>query len=113
MCSSDLREDMQAQAKRLAPAWAKALGEGWTTGVRDCASQIGSGALPLDALPSAALFATPNAKQKGRALDALSKQLRALEIPIIGRIHEDALQLDLRCLEDEPAFLAQLQKLDA
>ena len=105
------REDIAAQARRLLPAWATALPAGWTGSVAECASQIGSGALPLDTLPSAALAAAPPGKARGRALDALSARLRALPVPVIGRVKDDALLLDLRCLEDEAGFLAQLAAL--
>jgi L-seryl-tRNA(Ser) seleniumtransferase len=105
---SRTRTEMTEQAGRLLEGWKRFLGAGWIAGVRECASQIGSGALPLDTIPSAALFATPGSKRKGAALDGLSERLRKLPIPVIGRIHEDALLLDLRCLDDEPAFLAQL-----
>jgi L-seryl-tRNA(Ser) seleniumtransferase len=103
------RAAMQEQAQRLLSAWTSFVPEGWTTGVADCASQIGSGALPLDTLPSAALFAMPPGNRKGKALDELSLRLRRLPIPVIGRIHEDRVLLDLRCLDDERAFLVQLQ----
>ena len=73
-------------------------------------SQIGSGALPVDRLPSLALRLAPPAPARGagRWLDALARRLRALPVPVIGRIADGALLLDLRCLEDEAAFLAQL-----
>ena len=35
--------------------------------------------------------------------------LRGLPRPVIGRIADDAVILDLRCLEDEAAFLTQLR----
>ena len=37
--------------------------------------------------------------------------IRGLPIPVIGRISEGALRLDLRCLDDDAGFLAQLVKL--
>jgi L-seryl-tRNA(Ser) seleniumtransferase len=64
----------------------------------------------VDRLPSAALVIAPLKKGKGEGtlLKALEKRLRDLPIPVIGRIHDAALWLDLRCLEDEAGFLAQL-----
>ena len=51
--------------------------------------------------------------ESGAALAKLSKRLAALPIPVIGRIASDRLLLDLRCLEDETAFTAQLDLLPA
>jgi len=74
--------------------------------------QIGSGALPVESLESFALTLTPTGKRgHGGALKRLTAALRALPVPVIGRIHEDALWLDLRCLDDEAAFVAQLSQL--
>jgi L-seryl-tRNA(Ser) seleniumtransferase len=41
----------------------------------------------------------------------LAARLRGLPQPVIGRIHQGAVMLDLRCLEDEAAFLAQIHVL--
>jgi L-seryl-tRNA(Ser) seleniumtransferase len=75
--------------------------------VEACHGQIGSGALPVDRLPSAAVTLA------GRALDSLAAELRALPRPVIGRIHDGRLWLDCRCLEpdQEAMFLDQLPKL--
>lgn len=107
---------MQAQAGRLRPALEQTLGPDWT--VEDCAmsSQIGSGAMPVEALPSWGLRLRRGGKGgSGRALQQLAKCLRELDRPVIGRIHDDALWLDLRCLEegDEAAFASQLEELRA
>jgi L-seryl-tRNA(Ser) seleniumtransferase len=78
--------------------------------------QIGSGSLPVERLPSAGLAIAPAGMAKkglGTALERLSTALRALPLPVIGRIAEDQLWLDLRCLEpaQEQGFVAQLGAL--
>jgi L-seryl-tRNA(Ser) seleniumtransferase len=102
--------DIGASAARLLPAWSAWLGASWRGDIGDCASQIGSGAMPVDTLPSIALRARPDGLKRGRgkALDELSRRLRQLPIPVVGRIRDDAVWLDLRCLDDEAAFAAQL-----
>ena len=67
--------------------------------------------LPVDQLPSYGLAARHRGPGRpGRHLDRLEAALRGLPVPVIGRIADDALWLDLRCLEarDEVAFAAQL-----
>ena len=89
-------------------AWA---GDGWESDVIPVKSQIGSGSLPLDLLPSAGVRLTPagsNKRQRSRQLKALSARLRRLPVPVVGRISENALLLDCRCLEDPGPLLAQL-----
>jgi L-seryl-tRNA(Ser) seleniumtransferase len=103
------REDIAAQAARLRPALASALGKDWTVDVADCKSQIGSGALPVDALPSSGLAIAPAGK-KGN-LNKLAAALRALPAPVIGHIKDGALMLDLRCLDHEDEFVTQLGHL--
>ena len=74
----------------------------------DCASQIGSGALPVETLPSAGLAIRPQGcARRGPRADALAAALRALPVPVIGRIEDQALVLDLRCLEDDDALPGQ------
>ena len=77
--------------------------------LESCQSQIGSGSLPVDRLPSAALTFTPR-DGRGSQLDALSARWRALPAPVIGRIYDGRMWLDLRCLEDEARFLEMLLK---
>lgn len=103
--------DMRQQAERLRPALQAALGADWTVTVEPMFSQIGSGALPVDALPSCGVvIRTADGKRSGRRLKALAAQLRALPRAVIGRVADDALWLDFRCLEagDEAAFAEQL-----
>jgi L-seryl-tRNA(Ser) seleniumtransferase len=75
-------------------------------------SQVGSGALPIDRLQSAALKITrPDLRRPGAALNRLAKAFRELPVPVIGRISDDALWFDLRCLEDEEGFVGNLKDL--
>ena len=108
--------DIQQLAQRLAPAVAWALGERASVQVLACHSQIGSGSLPVDRLPSAclALGAPPGAKRAGSLPERLAAALRSLPVPVVGRIEDGQLKLDLRCLEGaeaEASFLAQLPLL--
>lgn len=99
--------DIQALAQRLQPAVAAAVAPHYGVSVVSCCSQIGSGALPVDTLPSASLQLLPADGDDAR-LRRLATALRGLPRPVIGRMHKGALLLDLRCLEDEADFIAQL-----
>jgi L-seryl-tRNA(Ser) seleniumtransferase len=78
-----------------------------------CHSQIGSGALPVELLPSTALALAPlkRGRGEGTALKRLAAAFRALPIPVIGTISDGALKFDLRCLENEREFVEQLARL--
>lgn len=101
------RDDIAAQADMLLPLARQSVGQEFTVEVVECSSQIGSGALPLDTLPSAGLGFRARSGS-GRALEALAGALRALPAPVIGRITDGALILDLRCLEDVDGFATNL-----
>ena len=104
--------DIEAAAQRLLPAIATAAGSHFTATTVACASQIGSGSLPSEVIPSAGIALTATATRgKGRALTALAAAFRALERPVIGRVEKDAFVLDLRCLEDEATFVRNLAAL--
>ncbi len=101
------RDEIAAQAARCKPELEKMLGPAFTVTVTACASQIGSGALPLSTVPSAGLSIVPK-DGGGSPLTALAASLRGLPLPVIGRIEKGALVLDLRCLDDEKGFLHSL-----
>ena len=104
---------IKATAQRLLPIVRAKLGGAFAVAVVASASQIGSGALPLESVPSAALAIRPRAERgAGRALVRLAAALRRLPIPVVGRTENGAHILDLRCLEDEAAFASNLAGLD-
>jgi L-seryl-tRNA(Ser) seleniumtransferase len=105
-------EEIRVTAERVQPALHRWLGDEYAVTVEPMFSQIGSGALPVDVLPSHGLVVrAANGKRNGRALSKLEKSLREMPRPVLGRIADDALRLDLRCLEaqDEAALTAQIQ----
>ena len=103
------REDIEAQAHRLLPPVASALEGSAEVSIVPCRSQVGSGALPVEALASVALALRP---RRGKGLARLSSAFRALPLPVLGRVADQALLFDLRCLEDDTALLDQLPRLD-
>jgi L-seryl-tRNA(Ser) seleniumtransferase len=103
--------EIQAAAERIRPVMQRWLGDQYTVAVEPMFSQIGSGALPVDVLPSHGLVVrAANGKRNGRQLGKLEKSLREMPRPVLGRIADDALRLDLRCLEarDEAVLVGQL-----
>lgn len=104
---------MRAQAAAIAAPLQAALGASYAVTAEAMTSQIGSGALPVDQLPSFGLVIRANGKASN-ALGKLEQRLRALPLPVIGRVAHDALWLDLRCLNDEQQekFVAQLAQLE-
>ena len=103
--------EVAALAGRMLDRVAAVLAPAYAVAVAPCRSQIGSGALPVDTIPSAGLAIRPAAAAGTDALGRLAARLRALPRPVIGRVTDGALVLDLRCLEDEAGFLSNLQAL--
>ena len=104
-------DDIRQQADRLGPNVSSHLGDSYRVETASVSSQIGSGALPVEVLPSAALSITA-ANGEDEPLRSLAQRLRQLRKPVIGRLHNGALLLDLRCLEPihEDAFIEQLSE---
>ncbi len=106
--------EIRALAEALRPAVAEAVAPRFGVAVVALQGQIGSGSLPVERLPSAGLAIAPAQKKgAGRALDELAAALRALPLPVIGRIADDRLLLDLRGLERPGSLAAQLPALRA
>ena len=103
-------EEIRQQAERVQVKLAGVLGQSYQCHVCECASQVGSGALPTASIPSHAVAITA-LDGNDESLRKLSQNLRELPVPVIGRIHNGSILLDLRCLEEEQDFLDQLELL--
>jgi L-seryl-tRNA(Ser) seleniumtransferase len=105
--------EIEALAARMAPLLSIAVGDAFAVTQGAVSSQIGSGSLPVDVLPSAGLFVRNRREGRGggRKLIALAGALRALPVPVIGRMADDALVLDLRTLTEDAVFGEQLVHL--
>jgi L-seryl-tRNA(Ser) seleniumtransferase len=103
---------IESQARRLMPVVQAALGDAFEVTATPMTSQVGSGAMPAERLASFGLRVN-QARGKRSSLNRLEAMLRELPRPVIGRIAEKALWLDMRCLEaaDEGEFTAQWSAL--
>jgi L-seryl-tRNA(Ser) seleniumtransferase len=95
-----------ARAHKTSAAFKRILDDRFEITVVDSACQVGSGALPGTALPSAAVAI--------RADDALLRRLvvrlRELPVPVLCRLHDGAVLLDLRATPTIEPLLEQLSK---
>ena len=102
------QNDIRLQAQRVAPILADALSSHYRVETDEYASQIGSGAMPVETLPSFGITITADSDE---LLRQLAEAMRSLSYPVIGRIKDGKFQLDLRCLDCESLFIEQLSDL--
>lgn len=104
--------EIERMTQRVLPVVANAVAPRFTVEASAMKSQIGSGSLPVEVIASHGLVIRPvDAKRRGTALDALSNALRRLPVPVIARIADDALWMDLRCLDNEAQWVSQMTRL--
>ena len=106
-------ESIEQVARAVLPAMTQRLAGHAEARLTACRSQIGSGSLPVDLLPSVgiALQPTGGPRRSGKAVEQLAAAFRGLPVPVIGRIHEGTLLFDLRTLDVAAPLLEQLQHL--
>jgi L-seryl-tRNA(Ser) seleniumtransferase len=105
-------KEMLEASHHVLPVLHARLGERWNAKTVPCTSQVGSGALPVETLASLGIAITPvRSRAGGRLLNAAAAALRSLPVPVVGRIENGALVLDLRCLVDIDGFIANLATL--
>ncbi len=100
-------DEVRAMGQSLLPQLEIALGKDYRLSLRDSTSQIGSGAMPTEELPTI-VMTIENAKVSA---NAIAKKFRQANPPIIGRIKDAQFLLDLRTVfnpEDlVPKFLSE------
>ena len=72
-------------------------------------SQVGSGSLPGDTLPTILIALTPNKS----SVKAIARALRELSPPVIGRLHNGKVLLDMRCLLETELLIKALHEENA
>jgi L-seryl-tRNA(Ser) seleniumtransferase len=106
-------ESIERVAREVLPAFVEHLAGHAEARLAQCRSQIGSGSLPIDLLPSAGIALGPvvGSRRSGKVVERLAAAFRSLPVPVIGRIHEGTLLFDLRTLDDAQILLEQLKHL--
>ncbi|MGV1098057.1 L-seryl-tRNA(Sec) selenium transferase [Thiovibrio sp. JS02] len=87
---------IERRARRLRRILAKELGARCRLELKGIDSRVGGGALPEQPLPSRAVALSP----VGLSVNELERRLRELPLPVIGRIENDCLLLDMRTVSD-------------
>lgn len=85
-------KDIEAMGNQVLPALRKALGPNFRLSLEDSTSQVGSGALPTEEIPTKVIAIEHEGMSGGR----IAARFRKARPPIIGRIKDDRFLLDLR-----------------
>ena len=88
--------EITAMGERVVPVLQNALGKEFRLSLENSTSQIGSGALPTEEIPTKVIAI----QHEGMGADRIAERFRAARPPIIGRIKDDRFLLDLRTIFD-------------
>jgi L-seryl-tRNA(Ser) seleniumtransferase len=94
-------EEIGELGKELLPKLQAALGDGYHLTLEESTSQIGSGALPTEELPTVVIAILHDTLKANR----IGERFRRADQPIIGRIQDDRFLLDLRTIFDAEDLL--------
>ena len=101
-------EELEERARSIADTLRDRL-PGFTVAVEPGACQLGSGSLPDQEIASLCVVVGHNKAANVRRLET---RLRQLPTPVIGRISQDRLWLDMRGAADPTALIESLARLD-
>ncbi len=89
-------KEIKEMGEELLPALQKRLGEGFRLALEDSTSQIGSGALPTEEIPTKVIAI----HHHGIGAERIAQRFRGANPPILGRIRDNRFLLDLRTIFD-------------
>lgn len=87
--------ELEPRARQLLDRVSKELPEGWQARIEPSQSAVGGGSLPDHDLPGFAVVIT------GPRLARLARRLREAPTPVLARLHEEALWLDVRTIRGD------------
>jgi L-seryl-tRNA(Ser) seleniumtransferase len=90
-------DSLKSKARRLSRRIGRIDNDGFELKLSDGNSKVGGGAMPLLELPTRLLCLRP----KNMSAKYMSEWLRSFETPIIVRVEQDNVLLDLRTIQDE------------
>ena len=102
-------DELGRRADRLAVSLRKALPASVAVSVEDGASQVGSGAVPVETLPSKVLAV----RSLALSPEEIARRLRFGTPPVFARIHKDAVLFDLRTIQPGEDALLERALLEA
>lgn len=97
---------LQTKAEQLKTALNKRLNSGYFLQIEPSLAQIGSGALPTEKIPSVAVTISADNQ---RDLFALEAEFKTYPSPIIGRIAQGKIWLDVRSVAEFEALITMLE----
>ena len=89
-------DEIRAAGEQALPKIQAVLGKAFRASLENSTSQIGSGALPTEELPTLVIAV----EHQKLSANAIAQRFRASHPPIIGRINDDRFLLDLRTIFD-------------
>ena len=89
-------DEIRAAGEQALPKIQAVLGKAFRASLENSTSQIGSGALPTEELPTLVIAV----EHQKLSANAIAQRFRASQPPIIGRINDDRFLLDLRTIFD-------------
>jgi L-seryl-tRNA(Ser) seleniumtransferase len=88
--------DIEALGRQVLPELQRALGAAFRLSLEDSTSQMGSGALPIEEIPTKVI----TIEHEVQSADRIAERFRGADPPILGRINDGRFLLDLRTIFD-------------